>query len=153
MYTATTVFPRNPAALEMSPHLSANSINATLEISPHGKGSTAISVCARTFYVHTLLGHSNLMYCFTSTATQYFANLIHKCKFVGVVLKCACAFAAIYRYLAAPRDSYNLFSCKFLWESAVYQCWSKAEPRECCAGFTCRFASHSRGYFVAQSQK
>ena len=27
-------------------------INATLEISPHGKGSTAISVCARTFYVY-----------------------------------------------------------------------------------------------------
>ena len=24
---------------------------------------------------------------------------------MGVVLKCACAFAAIYRYLAAPRDS------------------------------------------------
>ena len=28
-------------------------INAALEISPHGKGSTTISVCARTFYVHT----------------------------------------------------------------------------------------------------
>ena len=28
-------------------------INAALEISPRGKGSTAISVCARTFYVHT----------------------------------------------------------------------------------------------------
>ena len=28
-------------------------INAALEISPHGKGSTAISVCARAFYVHT----------------------------------------------------------------------------------------------------
>ena len=31
------------------------------------------------------LGHSNLMYYFTSTATQYFANLIYKCKFVDVV--------------------------------------------------------------------
>ena len=29
------------------------SINAALEISPHGKGSTAISVCVRAFYVHT----------------------------------------------------------------------------------------------------
>ena len=28
-------------------------INATLEISPHGKGSIEISVCAGTFYVHT----------------------------------------------------------------------------------------------------
>ena len=28
-------------------------INAALEISPHGKGSTAISVCTRAFYVHT----------------------------------------------------------------------------------------------------
>ena len=27
--------------------------NATIEISLHGKGSTAISVCACTFYVHT----------------------------------------------------------------------------------------------------
>ena len=29
-------------------------------------------------------GHTNLMFCFTSTPTQYFANLIHKCKLVGV---------------------------------------------------------------------
>ena len=28
-------------------------INAALEISPHGKGSTAIYICARTFYMHT----------------------------------------------------------------------------------------------------
>ena len=28
-------------------------INAALEISPHGKGSIEISVCAGTFYVHT----------------------------------------------------------------------------------------------------
>ena len=28
-------------------------INAALEISPHGKGLTAISVCARAFYLHT----------------------------------------------------------------------------------------------------
>ena len=28
-------------------------INAALEISPHGKGSTAISICAQAFYVHT----------------------------------------------------------------------------------------------------
>ena len=28
-------------------------INAALEISPHGEGSTAISICTRTFYVHT----------------------------------------------------------------------------------------------------
>ena len=64
------------------------------------------------------------MYCFTSTATQYFANLIHKCKFVGVVLKCACAFAAIYRYLAAPRDSYN-----FHVNSCGSQLWISAEVK------------------------
>ena len=62
------------------------------------------------------------MYCFTSTATQYFANLSHKCKFVGVVLKCACAFAAIYRYLAATRDSYN-----FHVNSCGSQLWISAE--------------------------
>ena len=31
-------------------------INAALEISPHGKGSTTISVCARAFCVHSYIG-------------------------------------------------------------------------------------------------
>ena len=30
------------------------SMNATLKISPHGKGSTAIYVCTRALYVHTI---------------------------------------------------------------------------------------------------
>ena len=43
------------------------------------------------------LGHTNLMFCFTSTATQYyFAILIHKCKFVGVVQYCAWAMGSFF---------------------------------------------------------
>ena len=47
-------FPRNPAALEMLPHISANlskKKNATLEISPHGKGLTKMYVCTHALYV------------------------------------------------------------------------------------------------------
>ena len=36
------------------------------------------------------------MFCFTSTATQYFALLIHKCKLVGVVQYCACAMRSLF---------------------------------------------------------
>ena len=42
------------------------------------------------------LGHTNLMFCFTSTATRYFAILIHKYKFVGVVQYCACAMRSLF---------------------------------------------------------
>ena len=35
----------------------------------------------------TPLGHSNLMFCFTSTPTLYFAKVIYKCKLVGAVSK------------------------------------------------------------------
>ena len=38
--------------LEMSPHVFCNS-SAILEISPHGKGSPAIYICAHALYVHT----------------------------------------------------------------------------------------------------
>ena len=34
-------------------HLPTRPNNAALEISPHGKGSTAIFICAWAFYVHT----------------------------------------------------------------------------------------------------
>ena len=30
------------------------------------------------------LGHTNLIFCFTSKLTQHFATLIYKCKLVGV---------------------------------------------------------------------
>ena len=33
------------------------------------------------------LGHSNLMFYFTSTPTLYFAKMIYECKLVGVVNK------------------------------------------------------------------
>ena len=33
------------------------------------------------------LGHTNLMFCFTSTPTLYFAKMTYKCKLVGVVSK------------------------------------------------------------------
>ena len=47
-HTSKSSRPRNLAAsiCQLVP------INAALQISPHGKGSTAISVCAQAFYVH-----------------------------------------------------------------------------------------------------
>ena len=34
--------------------------------------------------LNVILGHTNLMFGFTSTATHYFAKMIYKCKLVGV---------------------------------------------------------------------
>ena len=88
------------------------------------------------------LGHTNLMFCFTSMATRYFATLIYKCKFVGVVQysNCACALCFPYTLLAAQRLvvlwlQSCLIVCKIyiLGDSrpAVDQCRDKAG--ECCA--------------------
>ena len=52
------------------------------------------SQCILTWFIESLLvepgnelGHSNLMFCFMSTPTLYFAKMIYKCKLVGVVSK------------------------------------------------------------------
>ena len=50
-YTTKFTAPQNPAAFEISPHISANSsqyINIAPEISPHGKGSIMIYMYACT---------------------------------------------------------------------------------------------------------
>ena len=52
-----------------------------------GNNSGGVVVGAQVLIGSLYIMRSNLMtlYCFTITATQYFANLIYKCKFVGVV--------------------------------------------------------------------
>ena len=64
------------------------------------------------------LGHSNLMFYFTSTPTQDFANLIYKCKLVGMVKLPTLLphkTVTVCSYIALAMDFFLLYVTCSLW--------------------------------------